>query len=204
MRALPKKALQNSLLTLRDLALTAGPFVLLALALLVGAYPVLQAHRSAGAGLGARHAAAGLIALPAIPVSIIITALVYKYFGLSIITMTLGGREMAISGLVDDAVVGVENVLRRLKEDRAKPPKPPKHPMHPMYPMYPMYPIKIVGRDPTSTSHTSTRKGGAPQHRGHQERSADWNDLDSVKWPATSAPHPPPCPAKPCRQCHRH
>lgn len=201
MRALPKKALQNSLLMLRDLALTAGPFVLLALALLVGAYPVLQAHRSAGAGLGARHAAAGLIALPAIPVSIIITALVYKYFGLSIITMTLGGREFAISGLVDDAVVGVENVLRRLKEDRAK---PPKHRMHPMYPMYPMYPIEIVGRDPPSTSHTSTRKGGAPQHRGHQERSTDWNDLDSVKWPATSAPHPPPCPAKPCRQCHRH
>ena len=42
MRALPKKSLQNSLLTLRDLALTAGPFVLLAAALLVAAYWVLQ------------------------------------------------------------------------------------------------------------------------------------------------------------------
>ena len=42
MRALPQKALQNSLLTLRDLALTAGPFVLLALGLLVAAYLVLQ------------------------------------------------------------------------------------------------------------------------------------------------------------------
>ncbi|MCL4780430.1 MAG: CusA/CzcA family heavy metal efflux RND transporter [Gammaproteobacteria bacterium] len=62
-----------------------------------------------------------VIALTAIPVSIFITALVFSYFGLSINTMTLGGLAIAIGGLVDDAVVGVENVLRRLKEDRAKP-----------------------------------------------------------------------------------
>jgi len=61
-----------------------------------------------------------VIALTAIPVSIFITALVFKYFGLSINTMTLGGLAIAIGGLVDDAVVGVENVLRRLKEDRAR------------------------------------------------------------------------------------
>ena len=61
-----------------------------------------------------------LIALTAIPVSIFITALVFKYFGLSITTMTLGGLAIAIGGLVDDAVVGVENVIRRLKMDRAK------------------------------------------------------------------------------------
>ena len=61
-----------------------------------------------------------VIALTAIPVSIFMTALVFKYFGLSINTMTLGGLAIAIGGLVDDAVVGVENVLRRLKEDRAK------------------------------------------------------------------------------------
>ncbi len=61
-----------------------------------------------------------LIALTAIPVSIFITALVFKYFGLSINTMTLGGLAIAIGGLVDDAVVGVENVIRRLKVDRAK------------------------------------------------------------------------------------
>jgi HME family heavy-metal exporter len=61
-----------------------------------------------------------IIALTAIPVSIFITALVFKYFSLSINTMTLGGLAIAIGGLVDDAVVDVENILRRLKEDRAK------------------------------------------------------------------------------------
>ncbi|QLF92418.1 efflux RND transporter permease subunit [Pseudomonas sp. ABC1] len=61
-----------------------------------------------------------LIALTAIPVSILITGLVFKYFGLSINTMTLGGLAIAIGGLVDDAVVGVENVLRRLKQHAGK------------------------------------------------------------------------------------
>ncbi len=70
-----------------------------------------------------------VIALTAIPVSIFITALVFRYFGLSINTMTLGGLAIAIGGLVDDAVVGVENVLRRLKEDRAKHPDKRLHPV---------------------------------------------------------------------------
>jgi HME family heavy-metal exporter len=62
-----------------------------------------------------------VIALTAIPVSIFMTSLVFKYFGLSINTMTLGGLAIAIGGLVDDAVVDVENVMRRMKEARAKP-----------------------------------------------------------------------------------
>jgi len=70
-----------------------------------------------------------VIALTAIPVSIFLTALVFRYFGLSINTMTLGGLAIAIGGLVDDAVVDVENVLRRLKMDRQKQGSARLHPL---------------------------------------------------------------------------
>jgi HME family heavy-metal exporter len=70
-----------------------------------------------------------VIALTAIPVSILIAALVFRYFGLSINTMTLGGLAVAVGGLVDDAVVGLENSIRRLREDRTK------HPQHRLNPV---------------------------------------------------------------------
>ena len=60
------------------------------------------------------------ITLTAIPLSLLITALVFYYFGLSINTMTLGGIAVAVGELTDDAIVDIENIFRRLKENRGK------------------------------------------------------------------------------------
>lgn len=67
------------------------------------------------------------ITLTAIPLSIAITAIIFAAFDLSINTMTLGGLAVAIGELVDDAIVDVENIFRRLKENRHLP--QPKNPL---------------------------------------------------------------------------
>ncbi|OZA91027.1 MAG: CusA/CzcA family heavy metal efflux RND transporter, partial [Burkholderiales bacterium 34-67-9] len=61
-----------------------------------------------------------LISLTAIPLSLAATALVFHWLGQTINVMTLGGIAIAIGELVDDAVVDVENTLRRLKQNRLR------------------------------------------------------------------------------------
>jgi CzcA family heavy metal efflux pump len=63
------------------------------------------------------------ITLTAIPLSLAAAVLAMRAFGVSINTMTLGGMAIAIGALVDDAIIDVENVVRRLRENHARPPE---------------------------------------------------------------------------------
>ncbi|WP_238897728.1 efflux RND transporter permease subunit [Achromobacter xylosoxidans] len=96
--------IEASISTLQGKLIAASVFVAVILFLFLGTYRPL------------------VIALTAIPASIFVTGLVFHYFGMSINTMTLGGLAIAIGGLVDDAVVDVENIMRRLREDRTRHP----------------------------------------------------------------------------------
>jgi CzcA family heavy metal efflux pump len=76
---------------------------------------------------------ASLVSLAAIPVSLVAAVLALDALGLTLDTMTLGGLTIAIGSVVDDAIIDVENVFRRLRENRALPEEARRDPLAVVY-----------------------------------------------------------------------
>jgi CzcA family heavy metal efflux pump len=68
-----------------------------------------------------RNARAAFIAFTAIPLSLLAAVAVLRHIGLTLNTMTLGGFAVALGVLVDDAIIGIENIMRRLREKPSAP-----------------------------------------------------------------------------------
>jgi Cu/Ag efflux pump CusA len=78
-------------------------------------------------------ARATAISLVAIPLSLVAAILAMKAMGATINTMTLGGMAIALGALVDDAIIVVENNVRRLRENGAKPAEQRVNTLHLVY-----------------------------------------------------------------------
>ena len=76
---------------------------------------------------------ASFITLTAIPLSLLTAVLVLQALGATINTMTLGGMAIAIGELVDDAIIDVENVFRRLRQNAAAPAQQKRSALHVVY-----------------------------------------------------------------------
>lgn len=78
-----------------------------------------------------------VISLVALPLSLLVSILVLHYMGMTINTMSLGGMAIAIGSLVDDAIVDVENVYKRIRENRMLPPEERRSVLEVVYGRFP-------------------------------------------------------------------
>jgi len=99
----PANFIERALVNVRDALLVAAVLILLVL------YAFLRDLRAA------------FISFVTIPVSLLAAVVVLKHLGETLNTMTLGGLAVAIGVLVDDAIIDIENILRRLDLNRARP-----------------------------------------------------------------------------------